>query len=111
MDDIKGDIRSEIKNIGKSEMNQTITARLNTPESYGTANITIDSTYKILNEITKPDFKNSIDVNSLTNDQTTSIMTNFEKNNPKLIQAINDIITSIMGPYMTNGVIRHRLIY
>jgi hypothetical protein len=94
LDDIKGDVKVERKNISKDEINQTFTARLNTPESYGTVNLTIDSTFKTIGSITKQDFTNS--VNSLTNEQTMNIMTNFQNKNPKLIKAITDIINGFM---------------
>ena len=95
-DDLKGDIRYELKNISSNEMNQNLIFRLNTPESYGTAQVTMDSTLKVVNEITKPDFSNSVKVDSLTADQLENIMKNFQNKNPNIIKLVIDIINSLI---------------
>jgi hypothetical protein len=97
VDDVKGDIRLETKNISKNEISQTFNAKLNTPESYGTVNLTVDSTIKIIDNITKPDFKNSVKLDSLTSSQTNSIMTNFQNKNPLIIKTVTEIFNSLMG--------------
>lgn len=95
-DDLKGDIRYELKNINSNEMNQNLILRLNTPESYGTAQVTMDSTLKIVNEITKPDFSNSVKIDSLTTDQLEAIIVNFQNKNPNMIKLVVDIINSLI---------------
>ena len=96
-DDVKGDITLKTNNVSKNEINQTFNAKLNTPESYGTANLTIETTLKIVDEIIKPDFSNNVKINALTTNQTNTIMTNFQNKNPKLIKAISNIISSLLG--------------
>lgn len=95
-DDLKGDIRYELKNINNNEMNQNLIFRLNTPESYGTAQVTMDSTLKVVNEITKPDFSNSVKIDSLTADQLEDIMVKFQNKNPKMIKLVVDLINSLI---------------
>lgn len=92
LNDIKGDLNIETRNISKSEINQTFTFRLNTPESFGTVNLTVDSTIKTIENITKPDFTDSVDYEYITSDEILEIYTKFENRNPKLIKAISEII-------------------
>ncbi len=95
LDDAKGDVRVETKKISQYEVIQKFNARLNTPESYGSANLTIDSTFKAVNNITKPDFTNNI--TSITNDDSEKIMSNFEIYNPRINKALNDIMKSLIA--------------
>lgn len=92
MDDLKGDLNIETRNISKNEINQTFTIRLDTPESYGTANLTVESTLKIIDSITKPDFTNSVKLESLTTKQLMDIYMNFQSKNPEFVKVIDKII-------------------
>ncbi|MDF2866299.1 MAG: hypothetical protein K0R72_1117 [Clostridia bacterium] len=92
LNDIKGDLNVETRNISKSEINQTFTFRLNTPESYGTINLTVDSTIKTIENITKPDFTNNVGYEDITSTEISDIYTNFVNKNPELINAISKII-------------------
>ncbi len=92
LNDIKGDLNIETRNISKSEINQSFTFRLNTPESYGTINLTVDSTIKTIENITKPDFTNNVGYENITSTEISDIYTNFVNKNPELINAIGKII-------------------
>jgi len=97
LDDIKGDFKLQTNEISENQINQTLNLKLNTPESYGTFNLTIDTTLKVVDSIVKPDFVNSVNLNSLTTKQTNDIMTNFQNKNPKIIETINKITSQLMG--------------
>ena len=96
-DDVKGDFKLQTNEISENQINQTLNLKLNTPESYGTFNLTIDTTLKVVDSIVKPDFVNSVNLNSLTTKQTNDIMTNFQNKNPKIIEIINEIASQLMG--------------
>lgn len=100
MDDIKGNFKLETKDINENEMNQALTFKLDTPSSYGTLTLTVDSDIKIIDNINKPDFaSNSVSSDSLTDYQINNMMTNFENKNPKVIQAINDIMSKFTNMF------------
>lgn len=103
-DDFKGDIRIENKNISETEMNQTFAFRLNTPESYGTINLTADSTTKIIDTPLIPPVIlsiNSVAIDELTDSQSLELMTNFQNKNPKTITAVGEIVNDILENFMT----------
>jgi|GEM_PF-2960150 len=96
-EDVKGDIRLETTTTSKNEINQIFKAKLNTPESYGTIDLTVNSTLKTVAEITKPDFKNNVNLNSLTEAQSADITKKIENKNSQFIKIINEIFSSLMG--------------
>lgn len=106
-DDFKGDLRVEEKKVSETELNQTLIFRLNTPESYGTVNLTADSTMKIVNTefavIPILDGLNTRNIDSLTDNESLELMTNFQNKNPKTINDISVIINDILENFMTNG--------
>ncbi|MDD2376626.1 MAG: hypothetical protein PHD15_02580 [Clostridia bacterium] len=97
LDDIKGDFMLQTNEISENAITQKFNLKLNTPESYGTVNLTIDTTLKVVDSIVKPDFVNSVNLNLLTTKQTNDIMTNFQNKNPKIINVINEITSQLMG--------------
>lgn len=103
-DDFKGDMRVETKRVNDTEINQTFAFRLNTPESYGTINLNLDSTMKIINTPLMPPVISdvtTVNTNELTEDEAMEIITNFQNKNPQIINAVSELVSGIMENFMT----------
>lgn len=100
MDDFRGYFKSEIKKSNKNEVSGTSTFNLDTPESYGTINLTMDSTIKKIDNITKPDFSNSVDMDKMTTQDVNNIITGAKIKYLGFLRALDNILgTSFSAPY------------
>lgn len=94
LDDIKGSLKSNSNIVNNKEMKNDFDFKINTPETYGTLELTAKTYFKVVDNISKVSFKDSVPVNNITNEEMINILEKFESKNNKILKDLNDIILS-----------------
>lgn len=100
IDDIQGNIKNVSTTSGQNQISNNFVFALNTPDTYGTANITINNVVKTIDNVAVPDLTNVEDIDKITEKEYGQIMLNIMAKSPKLLEALDNILgTDLLHAY------------